>query len=102
MSAKKKAQASKGNGEAPAPPARFEAALRELEELVESLEQGDLTLEESLARFERGVTLARECRESLAAAEQRVQVLLADDTGEESLAPFATDSDSGSADREDG
>ena len=101
MSAKKKAQARKGSGEAAAQPARFEEALRELEELVESLEQGDLTLEESLARFERGVKLARECRDSLAAAEQRVQVLLADESGDESLAPFATGSESGSAEPED-
>lgn len=96
MSAKKEEQDG-GDG---AQPARFEEALRELEELVESLEQGDLTLEESLARFERGIALARECRDSLAAAEQRVQVLLADDGGNESLAPFATDSNSEADDRE--
>ncbi len=97
MSAKKKGEQ---DGDETAQPARFEEALRELEELVESLEQGDLTLEESLARFERGVTLARECRDSLAAAEQRVQVLLSDDSGNESLAPFASDAGTGSADRE--
>lgn len=96
MSAKKKNEQDGGEG---AQPARFEEALRELEELVEALEQGDLTLEESLARFERGVALARECRDSLAAAEQRVQVLLADDKGNESLAPFATDADNEADDR---
>jgi len=59
-----------------ATPARFEQALAELEQLVEHLESGDLSLEESLTHFERGIGLARECRESLQAAEQKVQILL--------------------------
>ncbi len=53
----------------------FEKALQELEQLVEQLEKGDLSLDESLQRFERGVGLARTCQEALKAAEQRVQML---------------------------
>lgn len=68
-----------------ADPARFDEVLGELERLVETLEQGDLSLEDSLAHFERGIGLARECRESLQSAEQQVQILLerdADDPGD--------------------
>jgi len=63
-------------------PARFDEALGELENLVETLEQGDLSLDESLAHFERGVGLARECRASLQSAEQKVQILLDSDAAE--------------------
>ena len=88
----KKQQAGEdGNEEVSAQPARFEEALRELETLVETLEQGDLSLDESLSQFERGVKLARECRDSLAAAEHRVQVLLQDEDGNESLEPLDSD-----------
>ncbi len=54
----------------------FETALEELETLVENLEQGDISLEESLKLFERGVTLTRSCQTSLKEAEQKVQILL--------------------------
>jgi exodeoxyribonuclease VII small subunit len=57
----------------PAPP--FEQALSELEALVESLEHGDMSLEESLKSFERGVELTRACEQSLKAAEQKVRIL---------------------------
>lgn len=97
MSAEKK---QKTRDDAPAKPARFDEALKELEALVESLEQGDLSLEESLERFERGVSLARECRDSLSAAEQRVQVLLENEDGSERLEPFQNDSDSSDPERE--
>jgi len=54
----------------------FETAMRDLEELVERLEQGDLPLEESLAAFERGVMLTRACQSALKEAEQKVEILL--------------------------
>jgi exodeoxyribonuclease VII small subunit len=54
----------------------FELAMRDLEELVERLEQGDLPLEESLAAFERGVMLTRTCQTALKEAEQKVEILL--------------------------
>ncbi len=54
----------------------YEAAVKELEALVERLEEGDISLEESLKLYERGVLLTRDCQESLQAAEQKVQMLL--------------------------
>ena len=58
----------------------FESALTELEQLVQQLENGDLTLEKSLELFERGVELSRYCHTQLEAAERRLEVL--DDRGE--------------------
>ncbi len=56
-------------------PPQFERALVELERLVDRLEGEDLTLEESLAVFERGIDLTRACQQALDAAEQRVRIL---------------------------
>jgi len=53
----------------------FEAALEELERLVEQMETGELSLEESLRAFERGVVLTRDCQQALKDAELRVQAL---------------------------
>lgn len=53
----------------------FEAALKELEGLVRQMESGELGLEASLAAFERGVRLARQCQAALKNAELRVQIL---------------------------
>jgi exodeoxyribonuclease VII small subunit len=54
----------------------FEQALKELEEIVERMERGDATLEESLKYFERGIALTRRCQETLKAAEQKVEILI--------------------------
>lgn len=59
----------------------FEQALRELEGIVERMEKGDLSLDESLRQFERGVNLSRSCQQSLEAAEQKVQILLQKNAG---------------------
>jgi exodeoxyribonuclease VII small subunit len=64
------ARASKKN-----PP--FEQAMAELESLVETMEQGELSLEESLKSFERGVLLTRTCQQALKEAEQKIQILTA-------------------------
>jgi exodeoxyribonuclease VII small subunit len=53
----------------------FEEAMKELEGLIVSMEQGDLSLEESLKSFERGVALTRICQSSLQEAEQKVRIL---------------------------
>lgn len=53
----------------------FENSLAELEDLVETLEKGDLSLEDSLKSFERGVELTRTCQEALNQAEQKIQIL---------------------------
>ena len=57
--------------------ADFEGSLDELEALVEQMESGDLTLEDSLQAFERGIALTRSCQNALKAAELRVQTLTA-------------------------
>ncbi|WP_145012966.1 exodeoxyribonuclease VII small subunit [Pseudomonas oryzihabitans] len=66
----------------------FEQSLAELQTLVERLESGELSLEDSLGAFEQGIRLTRECQGALAQAEQKVQILLEKD-GELSAAPFA-------------
>ena len=53
----------------------FEAAMAELETLVAQMEDGDLSLDESLKAFERGVMLTRQCQQALSRAELRVQAL---------------------------
>ena len=57
-------------------PLDFEKALNELETLVETMEQGDMSLEDSLKQFERGVELTRQCQTALKEAEQKVQILI--------------------------
>lgn len=53
----------------------FESSLKELEALVEKMEHGDLSLEQSLKDFERGIALTRSCQQALREAEQKVEVL---------------------------
>lgn len=60
----------------------FEKALEDLENIVEKLEKGGLSLSESLALFEKGVKLARFLREELEKAEKKVEILLKDEKGE--------------------
>ena len=55
--------------------ASFERSLDELEQLVQRMEKGDQSLDESLAAYERGVALYRECQKALEQAEQRVRLL---------------------------
>jgi exodeoxyribonuclease VII small subunit len=72
----------------------FEASLGQLEKLVAQMEDGDLTLEQSLKAFEEGVKLTRECQQTLAQAEQKVQLLM-EQNGELVTEPFdAKESDS--------
>lgn len=53
----------------------FEKSLKQLETLVEKLEKGDLSLDESLKHFEEGVKLTRDCQQALKLAEQKISVL---------------------------
>lgn len=53
----------------------FEAAMDELESIVQRIERGEIGLEESLAQYERGVKLINRCKEVLSQAEQRVEEL---------------------------
>lgn len=65
----------------------FERALQELEELVGRMERGDLSLEQSLQSFERGIKLTRACQKALREAEQTVEILLGQDEKAE-VVPF--------------
>jgi exodeoxyribonuclease VII small subunit len=73
----------------------FEAALTELDTLVKKLEDGDLSLEQSLALYERGVQLSRFCHARLEEAERRIEILT--DRGE--LKPAAASLTGDAADR---
>ena len=54
----------------------FETALTQLEQLVQRMESGELSLQDSLQAFEQGVQLTRQCQQALSSAEQRVQILM--------------------------
>lgn len=70
----------------------FEEALKELEQIVESMDSGQLSLEESLQQFERGVELSRICQTSLKNAEQKVEQLVRKH-GELAIEPFHEEPD---------
>lgn len=71
--------------------ADFEKSLDELETLVRNLEQGELSLEQSLTAFERGVKLTRACQQALKSAEQRVEQLVENGDGTLETRPFSPD-----------
>ena len=60
----------------------FEAALKQLEEIVQRLEKGELPLEESLVLYEQGIRLSRLCHGKLEEAEGRIELLMKDARGE--------------------
>jgi exodeoxyribonuclease VII small subunit len=60
---------------------KFESALEELESVVEQLESGDLSLEDSLAAFEKGVGLVKYCNQKLSEVEKKVELLIKDKDG---------------------
>ena len=68
----------------------FEKALEQLEGIVEDLESGDLSLENSLKSFEKGIKLARQCQEQLSKAELQVQKLI-EENGELKTSPLQDD-----------
>ena len=70
--------------------AQFEQSLDELEQLVAKMEGGELSLDESLRSFERGIALYRNCQAALEQTEARVRLLL-DPGHPESAQPFASD-----------
>ncbi len=59
----------------------FEDAIAELENIVDKLEKGQLSLDESLALFEKGIRLVRECNEKLKSAQQKVEKLIEENEG---------------------
>jgi exodeoxyribonuclease VII small subunit len=72
---------------------RFEDALHELEETVHRLESGELSLEEALAAFERGVALVRLLNGKLTEVEERVEVLMRDRDGKLRTRPLDPESE---------
>ena len=71
----------------------FEESLKKLETIVDQLEKGDLSLEDSLKLFEEGVGLSSTCRKELDAAEGKVQMLVKQRDGSLKTEPFETDKD---------
>ena len=68
-----------GTTDSPAPRPSFEQALAELERIMHDLEEGNLGLAEGLARYERGVTLLKQCYQLLEHAERRIEMLCGTD-----------------------
>lgn len=77
-------------------PQSFEEALTELETLVDTLEEGELTLAQSLAAFERGIKLTRNCQKALDEAEQKVRILTGKSPGAQTEPFDAGDPENGS------
>ncbi len=67
---------------------KFETSLEKLEKIVRHLEDGDLSLEESLTCFEEGMALVKTCEKRLQEAQKRVEVLMKDSEGESRLQAF--------------
>lgn len=70
------------------PQLKFEKALSRLEETVESLEKGDLSLEKALKVFEDGVHLSKICMKTLSDAEKKVEILIEEKGGKKKTRPF--------------
>ena len=68
----------------------FEKTFTELEDLVKKMEGGDLSLEESLKYFERGILLTKNCQQALNKAEQKVKILL-EKNNKNNLESFGSD-----------
>ena len=75
--------------------ATFEEQLTALEGVVEQLERGELTLEDSVRLFEDGVRLSQACKKELDAAEGRIEVLVEGSNGKMQATPMAVDEDEG-------
>lgn len=73
----------------------LESSLKEINELIEKMEQGNLTLEQSLGYFEHGITLIKNCQKILREAEQKVQILIQNSNNteetEEELKPYVSE-----------
>lgn len=83
---------AKSAKQTPAETPDFETALAELENIVATLEKGDLSLEAALKNFERGISLTRQCQTALKQAELKVQKLV-EKNGQQTLEPFEPEED---------
>jgi exodeoxyribonuclease VII small subunit len=66
----------------------FESALKRLEEIVDSLEKGEVSLEDAISLFEEGIKTAKTCKEKLQKAEKKIKELIENSDGTFSLADF--------------
>lgn len=99
---KKKAVSTTKKRSKPEP--SFEKNLEALEQIVEQLEEGGLSLDESLKKFEEGVGLAKQCEKTLSEAEKKIEILTKDAEGELSAETFGDEDDeneSGKIDEEE-
>ncbi|HBC71463.1 MAG TPA: exodeoxyribonuclease VII small subunit [Coxiellaceae bacterium] len=78
----------------------FEASLKELESIVDTIERGGLSLEESLKLFSQGVMLTKNCQQAIKAAEQKVKILTGEDLTEFKLGCGCMDEDQGADENE--
>ena len=67
---------------------KFEEALKKLEEMVEAIENGELTLDESLSKYEEGIRLSKLCAKKLEDAKKKVEILIKSEDGTYDLKPF--------------
>jgi exodeoxyribonuclease VII small subunit len=74
---------------------KFEEAMERLEQIVETLESGDLALDQSLKSFEEGMGLVNFCTKKLEEAEQKVTILIKESEGKWAQQPFATEEKEG-------
>jgi len=72
---------------------KFEKDLEKLEQVVEALETGGLSLDDALKRFEEGIKLARRCEKALGEAEKKIEILTKNAQGDLVAEPFADDED---------
>ena len=71
----------------------FEQSLKQLEQIVQELESGDLPLEKALKKFEEGIQLSKLCSQTLDETEQKISILLKGQNGEVIEKPFSEDKD---------
>jgi exodeoxyribonuclease VII small subunit len=72
----------------PAVEANFEQAMKRLEEIVEKMESGDLSLEDLIVRYEEGMKLVKVCQDRLTAAEQRIEIITRNSSGKPVVKEF--------------
>ncbi|MDD5167754.1 MAG: exodeoxyribonuclease VII small subunit [Syntrophales bacterium] len=72
---------------------KFEDALSRLEEIVHRMEEGDLSLDESLKAFEEGIKLVRICSKKLEDAQRRIEILTKNEQGDTTVNPFSGEED---------
>ena len=77
---------------------KFEKDLEKLEQIVEALEEGGLSLDDSLKRFEEGIKLARRCEKALTQAEKKIEILTKDEKGNVVAEPFPDGEEEGGGD----